>query len=344
MQLATQAGQQNRSDDGAQAQAAVEQAVRHGAGLQVLLRHHGEECPHRAGESREQERAQQNRAQRRGVADVAHAAPHGPEDSLGGKRAFEERRPLPRVENEDHRQEGDGIQQKDYGRAHADRNEGGHGEASEGRAYGARQIESRTVERDRVGQFVARHQFGDDRLPGGIVHRAADIQQEGEHQECGGRDDSDHGQDAQHRHRGQHPGLPEDQQAAAVEDVRGSAGGKSEEEYRKAGRGLHERDQQRRRGQRGHQPRARGILHPASEVGDDRGDPAIAKEGPAEGRPSGRGFDLGSESHGVKSGDEGAVYRLLRGRRGAGKLWPRSARCKPGRDGKTAPKNGVMKA
>ena len=32
-------------------------------------------------------------------------------------------------------------------------------------------------------------------------------------------------------HGGQHPGLPEDQEAAAVEDVGGGAGGKSEEEY-----------------------------------------------------------------------------------------------------------------
>ena len=56
-----QARQQGRADHGARAQAAVEDSVRHGAGLQILPRDDGEQRPYRAGETGKQERAQQDR-------------------------------------------------------------------------------------------------------------------------------------------------------------------------------------------------------------------------------------------------------------------------------------------
>ena len=97
---------------------------------------------------------------------------------------------------------------------------------------------------------------------------------------------AEEGEDGEDGDAGEHPGLPEDEELAAVEDVGGGSGEKAEQEDRKAGGGLHEGDEQRRGGERCHEPGAGCVLHPSAEVGDGTGDPAVSEERDAQGRES----------------------------------------------------------
>ena len=73
-------------------------------------------------------------------------------------------------------------------------------------------------------------------LPGRVVHRRADVEQRGEGQQRPRRDVAEEGKDRKDADRGQHPGLPEDEQLAAVEDVGRGAREQAENENREATR------------------------------------------------------------------------------------------------------------
>ena len=53
-----------------------------------------------------------------------------------------------------------------------------HCKPAERRADGSRQVIRRAVERNGIWYFGGGHQFRNDRLPGGIVHRGSDVERE----------------------------------------------------------------------------------------------------------------------------------------------------------------------
>ena len=267
------------ADDGAEAHAAVEDAVTERALMEVLGGDDGEQGPDGADEAGEDESTGEGSLQQRRVLDVAQAGAHGPIDPFGGQRALEDRVALPLVEDVNHADEGERVEQEGPAGAGIGVNEGRDGQAAESRAESAGEVESGAVERYGLGKLLARDELGNDGLPCGAVHGRADAEQEGEAEQHPGRDDVEEGEHAEQSDRGEHPGLPEEQQAAAVEDVGGGSGEEAEHHHGQAGRGLHQRDQQRRRREHRHQPGAGGVLHPAAEVGDGGGDPEIPKEG-----------------------------------------------------------------
>ena len=213
------------------------------------------------------------------VADVAEAGADGAGDALGRESGLEERDALPVDEDPDDSGEGEGVEEEDVGGAGvgvglkaATMSPPRAGPTARARLLLA------ALRRDGLGDELAGDELGDDGLPGGVVHGGADVEQEGEGEERPGRDVAEEGEDGEDGDGGEHPGLPEDEEAAAVEDVGGGAGEQAEEEDGEAGRGLHEGDEQRRGGEGGHQPGAGGVLHPGADGGDGGGDPAVAEE------------------------------------------------------------------
>ena len=273
-----QARQGERGRHRANPQRAVQNAVAQRALMQVVARNHRQQRPDRREEEAEGEDPQQRGLKIGRVAHIAQARADGGRNPLRGQRRFEERDALPVEQHPDDRGERDRVQQKDVGAAGVGALKGGDHQAAQRGADGAGEIVGGGVQRDAVGHQLARHEFGHNRLPCWIVHRRTDVQQEGERQQRPRRDVAEEGENSEDADRAQHPALPEDQQAAAVEEVRGGPGQQPQTEHRQAGRRLHQRDQQRRRSQRGHQPGARGVLHPGADARDRGGDPAIAKD------------------------------------------------------------------
>ncbi len=153
-----------------------------------------------------------------------------------------------------------------------------HHHAAERRTNRPRQIVRRRVQRHGIGDQLARHQLRNDRLPRWVVHRRTRIEQKRKRQQRPWRNMPEKRKHGQQCHRGQHPRLPKDQQLAPVEDVGGRAGQQPQQQHRQRSRRLHQRDQQRRRGQNRHQPRSRRILHPRPNRRDGRRDPTVAKQ------------------------------------------------------------------
>ena len=102
--------------------------------------------------------------------------------------------------------------------------EGCDHESAEGRAYGSGEVVAGGVEGDGVGDELTGDQLGDDGLPSRVVHGRADIEQEREGEQRPGGDVADEGEDGEDAYGDEHPGLPEDEELAAVEDVGGGSG------------------------------------------------------------------------------------------------------------------------
>ena len=229
-----------------------------------------------------------------------------------GEHAFEERHALPLHQDPDDAGEGEGVEEEDRSGAGAGPGEGRDHEAAEGRADGAGEVVAGGVERDRVGDERAGNELGNDGLPGGVVHRRADVEQAGEGEQRPGRDVAEEGEHGEDGDADEHPRLPEDEQAAALEDVGGGAGEQAEAEDGQAGGGLHEGDQQGRGGEGGHQPGAGGVLHPGADAGDGGGDPAIAKERDPQGAEAAGGVHARA-GHAVSGAISGAVSGVSKG-------------------------------
>ena len=83
----------------------------------------------------------------------------------------------------------------------------------------------------------------------------------------------------EHGSGGQHQALRYQQQLAAIEQIARGAGRNGQQKDRKIGGGLHQRHQQSRRRQFGHQPGRADVLHPGADVRHHRCDPQPAEPG-----------------------------------------------------------------
>ncbi len=164
---------------------------------------------------------------------------------------------------------------------------GGNHETAKRGADGAGQVVGGSVQRDGIRDELAGHELGHDSLPGRIIERGADIEQGRKRKQRPGRNVAQEGEHSQQGNGAEHPGLPEDEQLAAVENVCGGASEQAKQQHRKGRRGLHERDEQGGAGERGHQPGASRVLHPGADGGDGRGDPAVAEERDMQRREAG---------------------------------------------------------
>ena len=149
--------------------------------------------------------------------------------------------------------------------------------ASQGRSQGTGEVEAGRIEGDGIRELRARDHLRHNGLPCRAIHRRADIQQKRENQQDPRRNDVEEGENAEDCHRRQHPCLPEDEQPSAIEDIGRRPGQQAEDDYWKAGCGLHQCNEQGRRREHRHQPGARRILHPSPQVGHNGGQPQIAE-------------------------------------------------------------------
>ena len=251
--------------------------------MKIITGHNGEQGPNSAHEQGKDERTHEGGLQHGSVAHVANTCAYRTADPLRRQCALEMRIALPTIQNQDHAHKGKGIEQKHRCGAGGGTGVKRNGQPAQGRAQRAGKIKARAVERDGVGELCPGDHLGHDGLPGGAVHRRADIQQESEDQQDPGRNDVKEREHAQDRDRRQHPCLPENEQTAAIEDIGRGPGQQAQDDHRQAGRGLHQGDQQGRGGEHGHQPGAGRILHPSAQVGHNGGEPQIAEEGHAQG-------------------------------------------------------------
>ena len=114
----------------------------------------------------------------------------------------------------------------------------------------------------------------------------------------------DHGASApaivEHAERGggeQHHGLRGDQESAPVDQVADGAGEDREQHDRQARRGLDQRDVDRRRGERQHQPLRADGLHPVADVADELSTPHGGVDAVPERCPGRNGFCRGGGRH-----------------------------------------------
>ena len=99
------------------------------------------------------ERADEGCAKVRSVAQVPQAGPQRPGQPLRRKRALVKRRAPPVIQNDDHRHEGERIDQKNRARAPVTDREGRHHQAAQRRPHRARQVVTGAVDRDGAGQL-----------------------------------------------------------------------------------------------------------------------------------------------------------------------------------------------
>jgi len=118
-------------------------------------------------------------------------------------------------------------------------------DAAHGGSERARQVEADAVERNRLHQVLARHDFRHGRCPGRLIHRRADADRERQYDEPGRVDGLSIGQHHQ-RGRGQHgPDLHADHEPPPVDRVGNRAGRQGEQERRDDGGCLHQTHAQR---------------------------------------------------------------------------------------------------
>ena len=96
------------------------------------------------------------------------------------------------------------------------------------------------------------------------------------------------GQDTQAGCCPEHPALAENEQPAAVDNVRKGPGGKRQQKHRQGARRLNQRDHQRRRRKLRHKPACPHLLHHRADIGGDGGNPEEAEKLMLEGDPGRR--------------------------------------------------------
>jgi len=160
------------------------------------------------------------------------AGANGGGDAFGGESGLEEGDALPVDEDPDDAGKGDGVEEEDVGGASVGAFEGGDHETAESGAEGASEVVGGGVEADGIGDELAGDELRDDGLPCWVVHGGADVEQEGEGEERPRRDVAEEGEDGEDGDGAEHPDLPEDEEAATVEDVGGGPGEDAEHEDR----------------------------------------------------------------------------------------------------------------
>ena len=224
-EAAANAGEDSGGDDGPEAEGAVEDAVAKGSLTEVGAGYDGEERPDGGDEEGVGEGSDEGGLELGRITDVAQAGTDGASDAFGGERGLEEGNTLPVVKDPDDTGKRDGVKEEDGSGAGVDALlEGCDHESAEGRAYSSGEVVAGGVEGDGVGDELAGDQLGDDGLPRRVVHGRADIEQEREGEQCPGGDVADEGEDGEDAYGDEHPGLPEDEELAAVEDVGGGSG------------------------------------------------------------------------------------------------------------------------
>ena len=188
--------------------------------------------------------------------------------------------PLPLVDDDEHAEEGRGIEKEDGARVI-----GCHNQAAQGGSDGAGKVEAGTIESDSLRDHTFADQFGDYGLPGRSVEGRTQAKHESEQEEDSSGQQVEGGEHAESDSYEEHPALANEKQFAAVDDVGDRAGREADQEDGQAGGGLHESNEDGRGREDGHQPGGTDVLHPRAEVGGYRGDPEPAKYGHAERSP-----------------------------------------------------------
>src|SRR6266436_5189953 len=150
----------------------------------------------------------------------AKTGAHGFEDAPGG--GLLETGALPAIEKENHAEKRSRVQEE----SHAGTG-GGDDQSAEGGTHSARDVEADRIESDGRGVIFAADDVGSERLPCGVVHDRAKSEDEGEEQQDPRRDVAEQGEDTEQAGGGDHPGLRDQEEAAAVRHVGECAGGKN---------------------------------------------------------------------------------------------------------------------
>ena len=187
---------------------------------QVLACKQRHQAPKGARPKHEQGEADQRRADGGSVGHVAPSGPHGShhalrrQDALAGLAA-------PAVEHHDDAQERNGVQQKN-----GPGTDGGDHQSAQRRTRGSRHIVAHRVDRDGGAHLGAGNEFRHDRLPNRSGQGVAKAQEKSEGQQDERRGEVKDGQDSQSGCRHEHPALAENEQPAAVHNVRQGPGSK----------------------------------------------------------------------------------------------------------------------
>ncbi len=194
----------------------------------------------------------------------------GPQMRLRRRRALRHRPPAP--QHDDFAQIADGVDGK--GRAGAGCRED---EPADRRPDAAGDVVANTVQHDRGGQFIARHQFGNPRHPRRRVHSLAATDEEGQRQKAPGRQHAGPGRDRQQQRRRQHEQLRRQHQLAAIGHVGQRTRRQRQQHRRQRHRRQHQRHHRHRRAQRRHHPAGAHRLDQPAQAGDAVKRPQPAK-------------------------------------------------------------------
>ena len=250
------------AEHGAGARADHQVAVAVDALAEDVLGHHRQQRLQRERQERHQEAEDGELEQRRPVLHVGQAGAH-----LVGNRAADVRHRAIEAEQQqrrDHDEERQAVEQE------ADRQaRRGQRHAGDQRAEDARQVELEGIERDGVGEILARHQGRQQRLVGRAAEGLGDAGAERQRQHRVDR----HVRGAAEHERGEHEGagrlheLRADEQPAPVVPIRDHAADQRQQQDRQLADEGVEAEPERRSADRQDQPVLRDLLHPRPRRG-----------------------------------------------------------------------------
>ena len=219
---------------------------------------------------------------RRRVAHEAHAGAHRRQQVLA-RQAGEAAAAVPGEQRRQHGDDRRGVErERQAGAAEQDQR------AGQRRSDRTGEVEADAVQRDRLHQVLARHQLRHDRAPGRRGQRGADADREGQRQqpECGHR--AGEGQYGERGGGDDRPDLRADQEHSPIDDVGQRTARQRQQEHRHDGGRLHHGDDERLRGEAGHQPAGAGVLQPGAEPRHHVGEPQGAEGRIAQRQQGGR--------------------------------------------------------
>ena len=247
----------------------------------MLAHQQRQQRPGRRGGNRIGDGAHHGVLHRRRVAHEAHAGAHRRQQVLA-RQAGEAAAAAPGEQRRQHRDDRHGVQrERQAGAAEQDQH------AGQRRPDRAGQVEADAVQRDRLHQVLARHQFRHDRAPGRRGQRGADADGEGQRQQPEGGHGAGEGQRGERGGGEDRPDLRADQEHPPVDDVGQRTAGQRQQEHRHDGRRLHHGDDERLRREAGHQPAGAGVLQPGAQPRHHVGEPQAAEGRIAERKQGG---------------------------------------------------------
>ena len=263
-----QEGAQQRAD----AERAEQQAIGHRPAAQPIARDQRQQGQCRRGGDAEHRGTEQDRPDRRGLADIAQAGDQGAAQPLARQLVLGQLA-APEQQHGDQRQGGEAVEQERRLGA-----VGGDHRTAHRRPEGAGEVEADRVQRHRRRQLAARHDLAHHRLPGRPVERRAGADQEGEQQQARRREQAGGPDRGEAERRRGHPQLRHQQHPAPVPEIGHDAGEQREQEDRRQDRGLDQGHHVRRAGQRGHQPGGTDALHQPADRPHQIGEPDGAEQ------------------------------------------------------------------